>query len=59
MARSRGQTHWNARFTEDDIRDIRRQVREGVSQREVARRYKVGQGHIWKIVSLEIWTHVE
>ena len=54
---SRGESHYATRFTEEEVRTIRR-LAGTVSQQELAKRYGVRQPTISKIVRRERWAHV-
>jgi len=53
-----GVDHYKAKFTEDDIRNIRRMLSEGISQTAIGRKYGVAQAHISLIKSGKIWRGV-
>ena len=53
-----GTTNLKAKFTEDDIRDIRRLYAEGDSLRRLGRRYGVWYTTISVIVNRKAWAHV-
>jgi hypothetical protein len=48
-----------AKFTEDDIRDVRRLYAEGLSLRQLGRRYRVWYTTISQIVNRNTWAHVQ
>src|SRR6185312_14087617 len=52
-----GEHHYKVVLTEDEVRDIRRLAREGVSQQYLADRYNVVIGNIWNIVNNKTWKH--
>jgi hypothetical protein len=54
----RGEQHWNARLTPDDVRFIRGHVGE-FSQADLARRFGVPPSAISKIVTRRSWKHIE
>lgn len=54
----RGEDVNTAKLTEDDVREIRRNV-EGLTQPERARRYGVSKQTIQQAVSRRTWRHVE
>ena len=47
-----------ARLTEDDVRDIRRRLLAGESQRAVAEGYKIVRSQIGKIALRKAWAHL-
>lgn len=47
-----------ARYTEDQIREIRSLVASGVTQVEVARQFGMRQGYVSNIVRRKVWTHI-
>lgn len=53
-----GETSGVARFTEQDILDIRELLRHGYTQRRVAAMYDTGHSTIRQIGSRETWRHV-
>ena len=54
----RGEGNHRARLRECDVRDIRTQLRCGVTQKEVARRFSVSRVLVWRIAHGERWGHV-
>jgi hypothetical protein len=55
----RGEANGWARFTEMQIREIRRLYEsEGISQSELGRRFNARQGTIWQIVNYRTWKHL-
>jgi hypothetical protein len=57
--RPRGTNHPKAKFTDDQVREIRRRSAAGESQRQLARAYSVGKNTIQCIVEGVTWRHVE
>lgn len=55
---ARGERHYTARLTADDVRAIRRDYAAGVGQCELARRHNYDQRNINRIVSRKIWKHL-
>lgn len=56
---AKGEKHGNARFTDADIREIRRLYDTGeYTQWALARRFRTGQNQISRIVRRVIWRHV-
>lgn len=55
----RGEASNKARFSEQDIRDMRQQYEQGVSMRELARRYNAARKSIQAIVQRRTWKHIE
>lgn len=56
---SPGSRNGNARYTEDQVREIRRLRAEGMSRAEIAARFGVTVGSIKNILSKARWKHVE
>ena len=57
-ATAKGERHGRTPFTEDDVRDIRKQYAQGDYYREIANRYGVAGNAVWKIVKRKSWKHV-
>jgi hypothetical protein len=55
----KGESKPNAVLTESDVRDIRRMVLSGHSQRKVAAEYSMNQGDVSRIVRGLSWAHVK
>jgi Holliday junction resolvase RusA-like endonuclease len=55
----RGSNHPRARLNEDAVRDIRQQVRAGVTHTALAATYGVSGGTIGDVVAGRTWGHVE
>ena len=53
---SHGESHWNHKLTEDQIREIRTDTR---SQRELGKVYGVAHSSIWKIKNKVQWKEVQ
>lgn len=56
---ARGERHGVSKLTEDQVRDIRRRLRQGELGNSIAKRYNVDPGHISLIRHRKIWAHVE
>ncbi len=54
----RGERHYLAKLTEDDVREIRRRATAGEKQKTLAEDFGVVQTGISKIVKLLTWKHV-
>jgi hypothetical protein len=55
----RGEQKWNAKLTEDDVREIRAAYRNGnTSRRKLAAQFGMSRTHIGNIVRGEKWKHV-
>ena len=54
-----GERHGNAKLTEEAVRSIRAAHRSGVTRAYLARQHGVGWDAIGKIVSGEMWAHVD
>ena len=51
-----GETHWKARLTADDVREIRRlRSEEGLTYQQLADRFGVGKSNISHIVKGRLW----
>lgn len=55
----RGEAAGQAKLTEDQVRDIRRRVAAGETQRRVAAEYGISQPAVGYIVRRMTWSHVE
>jgi hypothetical protein len=55
----RGEEQPNSVLTEAQVREIRRRLTDGDTQRSIARDYGVNQNAIWKIANRKTWSHVE
>lgn len=54
-----GIVHWNARFTDDQVRDIRRRYAAGgVTQQQLAEEFGVGRRAIGRVLDGSRWSHV-
>jgi DNA invertase Pin-like site-specific DNA recombinase len=56
--KSRGETHHKAKLTEEDIPMIRQLHKEGMSTRELARKFDVTQRAIYQVVAFISWRHI-
>lgn len=54
---NQGTRHYRARFTEDDVRQIRELCKEHTI-RAIAKRYDVSHHAIYKIANFKTWKHV-
>jgi hypothetical protein len=55
---ARGENIGKAKFTESDIREMRRLYDTGVKQVDIAKLFGLSQGHVTRIVNRKAWTHV-
>ncbi len=55
---ARGERAGTAKLTEDIVRDVRRRLAGGESQRSVARAVGVTQANVWAIAKGKTWRHV-
>jgi hypothetical protein len=55
----KGEEHPNAKFTENDIFEIRKLHKDGVRTGEIARRFKTSYPYIWKIYTRVAWAHLK
>ncbi len=53
-----GERHHRAKLTEQDVRVIRFLHDDGMSTRELARKFEVTQRAIYQVVSFISWRHV-
>ncbi|MGI9345548.1 MAG: HNH endonuclease [Gammaproteobacteria bacterium] len=53
-----GENHYSTKLTEDDVKNIRKKVRQGQSQEGVARLYGITQSSVSHIVSGKAWKYV-
>jgi len=53
-----GENHQNARFTADEIRDIRQMAAAGIKYRVITEKYGINHSHISRIVKREIYASV-
>lgn len=56
--RPKGTVHYEARVTEDDVRDIRAARANGISLQTLATRHNVTTAAIWNIAARKSWKHV-
>lgn len=54
----RGETHFNAKLTEDQVREIFKLNEDGMSQREIAEKFSVCSTLIPHILSGRLWGHI-
>lgn len=55
---ARGSRHGWAKLTEGEILHIRSAHANGMSQREIGRRYGISHIHVGRIVRREVWAHL-
>jgi hypothetical protein len=53
-----GEKNWRARFTADDVREIRRMAERGLSNAEIGRLAGTSKDAIWMIVNRRSWRHI-
>ena len=53
-----GEQHYNARFREEDIRSIRKRIRDGERACDIAREYGVHRGTIGNIKRKTVWSRL-
>lgn len=56
--RSRGEAHYNAKITEDDVRRIRAKREEGFGLAAIARELDLPHGSVRGVLEGKSWTHV-
>lgn len=54
----RGEKHYNSKLTNKDILEIRKLLKEGVYQKDVAKRFKVCRDTITNISIGKSWSHI-
>jgi len=54
-----GTNNGAAVLTEQNIRDIRQLKKQGKTTREIAAVYGINHGHVSRIVTYKVWTHVK
>jgi transposase len=52
---TRGEHHWNAKLTQQQVNEIRALRAKGVEQKELAQRFNVSQSTISNIVNYGSW----
>ena len=55
----RGSMQGQSKLTEDDVREIRKLLDQGLSYRDIAARYNVTNGNIYLIKHNRRWSHLE
>ncbi len=58
LVRPKGEQHGSAKLTADQVREMRRLKREGVSARELGKQFGIHPGYVSKIVSSRKWKHI-
>lgn len=56
---AKGSRNGRAKLTDDDVRCIRELLREGVTQKQLATRFRVARSLISVIGSRRLWRHIE
>lgn len=56
---SQGMAHGRAKLTDENVREIRKLLREGLSQRKIAKRFGVASPQINRISLRKAWSHLE
>lgn len=54
----RGEDHYNAKLTDDKVRQIKKMLLSGTSQKKIAELFEMGRGPIQRIAENKSWTHV-
>lgn len=54
----RGADRWNAKLTEDKVREIRRLAAEGMRQCDIAAHFAIPRSEVSRIVNRKRWAHV-
>ncbi len=55
----RGEAHYNAKLTDEKVREIRRAYANGQTAMELGRVYSVDANTVWAVVHRHTWEHVE
>jgi hypothetical protein len=55
----RGEAHWAAKFTEEDVRIFRKRYEQGESTRKLAKEKGVAPSGMWAMVTGYAWKHVK
>lgn len=55
----RGKKHWNAKTSEDTVREIRKRFENGEKQASLAREFNMHSGQVYKIISRQRWRHLQ
>lgn len=58
LGKGRGESHGNAKITEDDVREIRRLAAAGLKHGEIAERFLLTRANVSYIVRRSAWAHV-
>lgn len=58
-AGSRGERSWNAKLTEDHVREIRQLFQGGMAANDIADVYGIHPGHTRSIIRKKFWKHVD
>ncbi len=56
--RSKGSSHFCTHLTDSDVRDIRKRLRRGARQKQLAQAYGVGESTISAIKTVRTWKHL-
>jgi hypothetical protein len=56
---SRGERHGNARWKDQQIRDMRALYAQGTTQKDIAKRFKAARATVYYIVNRKTWAHVK
>lgn len=54
----RGQKHWQSKYTPDQIQEIRRLYREGMSAHAIGKHIGCGGGYVWQVLNGKLWAHL-
>ena len=55
---SKGEKNGRAKLTEKEVIEIRKNYKNGIKPRYLSKKYNIGVGSIFKIVSRKQWTHI-
>jgi cell division FtsZ-interacting protein ZapD len=56
--RARGQNHWNATLTEDDVRLMRALRSEDMPIKLIAKKFEVPEGTAYDVCTYRTWKHL-
>ena len=59
LGKRRGESHGNAKLTDDAVREIRRLYATGLSQYKIATRFQITRPNVGYIVRRIAWSHIE
>lgn len=57
--KKRGRKHHNAKLTEEDVKEIKIMLKNGVSRKDIMNKFNVSYKNLSKIANNKTWKHVE